>query len=70
MIEKQAVWKKATASNGSNNCVEVARTTEQVLVRNSRDPHGRELSFTHGEWEAFLDGAVRGEFGLSESAPA
>lgn len=57
------VWRKSTAS-GAGNCVEVAFVDESVLVRQSRDPLGSVLSFTHAEWIEFLDSARSGKFGL------
>ncbi|MCG5214675.1 DUF397 domain-containing protein [Streptosporangium sp. KLBMP 9127] len=32
-------------------------------MRDSKNPAGPVLRFTHGEWAAFLDGAKSGEFG-------
>jgi hypothetical protein len=61
-------WHKATASNGGGNCVEVMETgTSQFLVRDTKD-HGTGpvLSFTRGEWAAFLNGTKHGEFEPSE----
>jgi hypothetical protein len=33
-----------------------------VLTRVAGDPHGRVLVYNTSEWEAFLDGAKKGEF--------
>lgn len=56
-------WRKADASTGNGNCVEVAPAPEGgVLVRDSKDRGGPILCFTEAEWAAFLDGARRGEF--------
>ena len=57
-------WHKAHASGGADNCVEVAFHEGRVLVRNSKVPTGHVLSYTVDEWNAFLDGATRGEFAL------
>jgi uncharacterized protein DUF397 len=56
------VWKKASASNANDNCVEMARDGELVLVRDSKNPHGPVLAYTKKEISAWLDGAKRGEF--------
>ncbi len=56
------VWRKSMASQAHGDCVEVAFTAEAVLVRNSQDPSGPQLSFSYSEWAAFLTGAQRGEF--------
>lgn len=55
-------WTKYSA-NGSN-CVEVMRTADEVLVRNSKRPHETPQRFTHDEWEFFTRGAKLGVFDL------
>jgi hypothetical protein len=56
-------WRKATASNASGSCVEVAVLPGgDVAVRNSRYPSGPALVYTRAEIAAFLDGARNGEF--------
>ncbi|MEW2620854.1 DUF397 domain-containing protein [Streptomyces sp. NPDC048106] len=55
-------WIKASRSDGLNECVEVAKAGENVAVRNSRDPEGPALILTRGEWAAFEDGMLKGEF--------
>jgi len=62
-----AVWKKASRSNGNggNNCVEVAFLDTGVAVRDSKNRSGPALMFTPAEWTAFVDSAKDGEFDLS-----
>jgi hypothetical protein len=56
-------WTKATKSGGTGTeCVEVRRHQDTIQVRDSKDPQGPILTFTLAEWDAFLDGAVKGEF--------
>lgn len=57
-------WQKATASNPSGNCVELAKLPggAGIAVRNSRDPHGPVLVYTPEEIIGFLEGAREGEF--------
>ena len=56
-------WRKASASNPSGDCVEVAALAGgDVAVRNSREPHGPALVYTPAEIAAFLAGAKAGEF--------
>ncbi len=57
-------FRKALASGGSDNCVEVALTADCVLVRHSKDARGLVLAYTRAEWAAFLDGVASGEFDL------
>lgn len=59
-----AVWFKSSRSNGQSNCVEVAFLSEgAVAMRDSKDRSGPALTFTQGEWRAFIAGAQDGEFG-------
>ncbi|NYH79583.1 hypothetical protein FHR84_002921 [Actinopolyspora biskrensis] len=44
--------------------MEVARIGDTFGVRNSRDPHGPVLEFTHAEMAAFAEGVRNGEFGV------
>ncbi|GII65207.1 hypothetical protein Skr01_52920 [Sphaerisporangium krabiense] len=58
-------WRKSSHSNNGGDCVEVciARGASRAsygggekslyLVRDSKDPHGRILAFTHTGWGAF-----------------
>lgn len=55
-------WRKASKSNEEQSCVEQRRTGNVIEIRNSRDPDGPVLRFTRAEFEAWLDGARRGEF--------
>ena len=57
----QGAWRKSTAS-GASGCIEVALSGEFVLIRSSRDPSGKTLAFSHGEWAAFTTGVRNGEF--------
>ena len=62
--EIAAPWAKSSYSGPQGNCVEVARLADGgVAMRNSRHPDGPALLFTSAEWNAFLSGAVDGEFG-------
>jgi hypothetical protein len=56
-------WRKATASNPSGNCVELAPMgAGHVAIRNSRQPDGPVVVFTRAEIAAFFDGVRSGEF--------
>ncbi|MEV7374687.1 DUF397 domain-containing protein [Streptomyces sp. NPDC090301] len=56
-------WIKSRHSAGDGNCVQVAALPEErIAVRNSRDPEGPALIYTHGEIAAFIAGAKDGEF--------
>ncbi|MEU4833587.1 DUF397 domain-containing protein [Streptosporangium sp. NPDC023615] len=52
--EPSLIWRKSRESEKENECVEVAFSSRLVYMRDSRDPGGPTLSFTHLEWEVFL----------------
>lgn len=56
-------WRKSSHSN-SVGCLELAANGDSVLVRDSKDRGGPELSFSLLEWHQFVAGARRGEFDL------
>jgi hypothetical protein len=50
-------WIKSSRSGGGSAgsaCVELARTQDRVLVRDSKDPDGPRLDVTPTAWSAFL----------------
>lgn len=54
-------WRTAVKS-ASSNCVQVARRDANIMIADSKQPDGPVLSYTLEEWDAFLDGAKKGEF--------
>jgi hypothetical protein len=56
-----ANWRKSSHSS-NNGCIEVARSGDQIAVRDSKDPSGPVLVFTTHEWRAFVNGVRDGEF--------
>jgi hypothetical protein len=56
-------WRKARASQGGNNCVEVALDEAGgILVRNSNRTELGTISFTRAELGAWIAGCKAGEF--------
>nr|WP_242436667.1 DUF397 domain-containing protein [Streptomyces sp. CB02488] len=56
-------WRKATASAGENNCVEIADLPGGGrAVRDSKNPERPALRFTATEWAAFRAGVIANEF--------
>ena len=55
----RAQWTKSSYSGNSGNCVEVARLSTGVAVRDSKDPNGPVLIYTRDEWRGFVQG-IRG----------
>jgi hypothetical protein len=61
---RTAVWRKATKS-GSNggNCIEVAPLSRgRVGIRDTERPDQAPYVVSASVWDAFIDGAKRGEF--------
>lgn len=56
-------WVKSSFS-GTGDCVEWSIDGRWVRVRDSKDPSGPVLSFTHAEWDAFRRGMQAGEGSL------
>jgi hypothetical protein len=58
-----ARWRKSSISNSQGTCVELARLTGgEYAVRNSRNPEGPALIYTHAEIAALIEGVKQGEF--------
>ncbi|MFJ9951921.1 DUF397 domain-containing protein [Kitasatospora sp. NPDC091207] len=55
-------WRKATASNPNDDCVECGTLEGAVMVRDSKDPHGPALGFGADAWRAFVAGVRSGDF--------
>jgi hypothetical protein len=59
-----APWRKSSHS-GEGDCVEWQVAGTHVAVRDSKNPDGPTLTFTHSEWRAFLAGVRDGEADLA-----
>src|ERR1022692_1493535 len=55
-------WRKAQLSTNNGSCVEIASVVGKIALRDSKDTSGPILVYTPAEWNAFLDGAKKGEF--------
>jgi ABC-type amino acid transport substrate-binding protein len=57
-------WRKASFSDATGNCVEIAFAADGTVgVRDSKNQgSGPVLEFTPSEWDAFLNGVKGGEF--------
>jgi hypothetical protein len=56
------VWRKSARCE-AHNCVEVAKRTDEVAIRNSAVPDAQ-LAFAHPVWAAFIGGVRAGQFDL------
>ncbi len=61
-------WRKSTAS-GSGDCVEVAFSSDLILVRDSKRTYPHILNFTPSRWQAFLSDIRAGEFDIERPDP-
>lgn len=59
--DQPLLWVKSTRSAGSGECVEVARTTDGVAVRDSKDPNGPVLCFGREAWQGFVRAVIQGD---------
>ncbi|MEV8634031.1 DUF397 domain-containing protein [Streptosporangium sp. NPDC051023] len=61
---KNAVWRKATKSGSDQgNCLEVAPLSGgRVGIRDTEAPGRAPFVVSAGVWDAFVDGAKKGEF--------
>lgn len=65
MTDVSPTWRKSSFSGNQqdSDCVEVAELADGGhLVRDSKRPAGGTLTFTAGEWAAFVKGVRAGEF--------
>ncbi|MGA5443701.1 DUF397 domain-containing protein [Streptomyces griseoincarnatus] len=58
--DTHTVWTKSSYSTDEGpDCVEIAATPANILVRDSKTPHGPRLTLTPTTWAAFLPYASR-----------
>jgi hypothetical protein len=62
----RAEWQTSSFSGSHGQCVQVAFLEGgHIAVRDSKNSHGPALTFTSGEWRAFVSGVKSGEFDLA-----
>ncbi|HTE57756.1 MAG TPA: DUF397 domain-containing protein [Verrucomicrobiae bacterium] len=60
-------WLTSSFSDGMQ-CVETAVVDGNVVVRDTKDRQGPTLTFTRGEWDAFVEGVKNDEFNFGAMA--
>lgn len=53
MDSNSEIWRKASYSNGSGDCVEVGQQAGRVLVRDTKDRAGAVLAIGADAWRQF-----------------
>jgi Domain of unknown function (DUF397) len=53
---------RTAAKSSGGSCVQVARRDGVIVITHSKHPDDPVLSYTLQEFDAFLDGAKKGEF--------
>jgi hypothetical protein len=55
-------WRKARRSAANGACVEVAPTSGQIFIRDSKDQNGPVIRYSACSWRMFVVGAKSGRF--------
>ena len=50
----ERTWVKSSYSGSEGNCVEIAASREQVLIRDSSDAHGPVMAIPAAAWRQFI----------------
>jgi hypothetical protein len=58
----RAAWRKSTYSGQDGNCVEIATNLPgTIAIRDSKNPDGPALTFSHSAWAVFIRTMKAGE---------
>ncbi|WP_241672122.1 DUF397 domain-containing protein [Streptomyces sp. IB2014 016-6] len=69
-VTESWAWRKSSFSDaGADNCVELARHIDRVMIRDSWYPHRAVLGFSRAPWKAFLDHTCHTSHPLVEDRP-
>lgn len=64
LFPEEGWFKSSYSDTNGTGCVDVNITSENVGVRDRKQPEKGTFVFTHGEWAGFLQGAKDGQFDL------
>jgi hypothetical protein len=53
MARQDDRWRKASYSNGSDECVEISHRFEMIAVRDTKNPSGTVLTIPADSWHRF-----------------
>jgi hypothetical protein len=56
-------WRKARRSMGNGNCVEIASSGAEIMIRDSKNPAGPVLKYADSAWMTFVASARSGTIG-------
>ncbi|WP_217171359.1 DUF397 domain-containing protein [Streptomyces sp. AC512_CC834] len=56
----EPTWQKSTYSAEAANCVEIARTSDAILVRDSKNPTSPRLTLLPATWAYFASHTASG----------
>ncbi|MZE79714.1 DUF397 domain-containing protein [Streptomyces xinghaiensis] len=59
-IDERAWFKSSYSGSDGDDCVEVAKGTRAVHVRDSKDRRSPELAFSPAAWNAFITHTAQG----------
>jgi predicted secreted Zn-dependent protease len=54
-------WRVARKCN-AGNCVRVAASGDMIVIGDSKSPEGPVLTYSHSEWNTFVEGVRQGDF--------
>jgi hypothetical protein len=65
-----AQWRKSSRSSANGQCVEVTHLDQAVAVRDSKNPDGSKLIFTHHAWASFILTVKDRDSAMLDSGPS
>jgi hypothetical protein len=54
-VPEQLTFRSSSYTGGGSNCLEAAPHKDGVVIRDSKDPLGPTIEFTHAQWARFIE---------------